>query len=342
VSQAPPDVSDATVLARSLDEALEKILSIETLLESAAADRHLPNEATADLVGLGWAGVAVAEEGGGLGLGAATQARLAAVAGRRLVPVAMRGEAFLLAPLLAALARGGSGVARSRLDALLAGELRGGGAVGEAKTFTCALAPGAAVAALATGDWAAVVDLERDPVDVTAFEALDRGQGTVRMTLRGELPDERVLQGDEVATIVRGWTLAALAEAYGAGRQALELATAYARERNQFGKPIASFQAVSHALAGSAVGLEGAAAGIGKAVAGDDVDELVGVLRYVVPAAARTACESSIQVHGGMGFTWELGLHLLYRRVLEIQYALGGEARAARAAGAAYLGRTGK
>jgi alkylation response protein AidB-like acyl-CoA dehydrogenase len=60
-------------------------------------------------------------------------------------------------------------------------------------------------------------------------------------------------------------------------------------------------------------------------------------LTHAIPAAARTTCESAIQVHGGTGFTWEYGLHLFYRRVLAIEAELGGASASARGAGRQYL-----
>jgi alkylation response protein AidB-like acyl-CoA dehydrogenase len=64
-------------------------------------------------------------------------------------------------------------------------------------------------------------------------------------------------------------------------------------------------------------------------------------LAHSVPAAARSVCEDAIQVHGGAGFTWELGLHLYYRRVLTIQQELGGASGSARRAGRQYLASMG-
>ena len=55
------------------------------------------------------------------------------------------------------------------------------------------------------------------------------------------------------------------------------------------------------------------------------------------PTYAREICESAIQVHGGIGFTWEYGLHLYYRRILSLQSMLGGALDAAAQAGRAYM-----
>ncbi len=61
---------------------------------------------------------------------------------------------------------------------------------------------------------------------------------------------------------------------------------------------------------------------------------------YAIPERAREICEHSIQVHGGAGFTWEAGIHLFYRRVLQTQAALGGTSESARHAGRLLIDRS--
>jgi hypothetical protein len=110
-------------------------------------------------------------------------------------------------------------------------------------------------------------------------------------------------------------------EALGAARRMQERAVAYAQERRQFGQPIGQFQAVKHQLADAHAGLEvaetalaGAAQGIG------DERRHVGLALHHARAAATTA----IHVHGGMGFTWDLGLHVPLRQILATRDLLGG------------------
>ena len=135
---------------------------------------------------------------------------------------------------------------------------------------------------------------------------------------------------------------AALAsEAVGIGKKALELAVEYAKEREQFGRRIGVYQAVSHKLADTFVETELAqlARLLGRLVRGRR-----GRAGPVAAAAAKSyaadaavaACERSIQVHGGIGFTWEHVLHEYYKRALWIQ-AYGGHPRIQRAKIAAWL-----
>jgi hypothetical protein len=289
-------------VARSLEESLARMLSVDALLASAEHDAPLDDAVQRRLLALGWAGVWLDESG----LELDDRLRLSAVAGRRLLPAAIRGESLLLAPLLA---RAGD----PRLDALLDGSLRGGGGVAVGDEALVALAPGATLAGVVGPDWTAIVELDSlEPV-----AGLEPGQGLARVRVRS--------RGDDVPEVRRGWEIGVLAELYGAAQRALEQSVAYAGEREQFGRPIASFQAVSHRLARMAVDLEALDAGIGRLAAGWD-ERLAAVLRFAGPAAARRVLEGAIQVHGGMGFTWELGLHLHYRRVLDLQAVLGGSA----------------
>jgi alkylation response protein AidB-like acyl-CoA dehydrogenase len=330
---------EATGLARSLDDSLTHILDVPSLLDAAEHDRALGPETQKHLLGLGWMAIALPEDAGGLGLDDVAIVKLAAVAGRRLLPAAIRGEAYVLAPLLAAL-----GSEPAALEALLSGELRGGGTIVDAPDpdgleVTVNLAPGARLAAIVGTDWGVVVDHDAADVAVEPVAALDAGQGHVRLRLTGRIAPERTVSGEAVGAIRRLWELVVLAEAYGAAQRVLEQSIEFATQREQFGRRIVTFQAVSHRLAQMATEMERLDAGLGRLVAGggDSDPALAAVLRHAVPAGCRTICESAIQVHGGMGFTWEQGLHLHYRRILDLQYALGGSGPTRRRAGARYL-----
>jgi Acyl-CoA dehydrogenase, C-terminal domain len=130
-------------------------------------------------------------------------------------------------------------------------------------------------------------------------------------------------------------------EAVGIGKKALELAVEHANEREQFGRKIGVYQAVSHQLADTFVETELArslAYWAAWCVAEEDEQASVataGAKSYAADAAV-AACERSIQVHGGIGFTWEHVLHTYYKRALWIQ-AYGGHARVQRAKIAAWL-----
>ena len=130
------------------------------------------------------------------------------------------------------------------------------------------------------------------------------------------------------------WTALALAltaaELVGTMRGAVRLATDYAKERRQYGQPIGSFQAVQHLLADTFVATEGSrsaalhAAWAVDALAPRDALAAAAVAKAYCSRAARSACETAIQVHGGIGNTWECLAHVHLRRALLSTDVLGG------------------
>jgi alkylation response protein AidB-like acyl-CoA dehydrogenase len=136
--------------------------------------------------------------------------------------------------------------------------------------------------------------------------------------------------------------LAALAlEAVGIAQKALELALEHASNREQFGRKIGAYQAVSHKLADTYVETE-----LARSLAywaawcvaeGEEIASVAtAAAKSYAGEAAVAACERSIQVHGGIGFTWEHVLHRYYERALWIQ-SYGGYPRKLRAQVAAWL-----
>jgi 3-oxochol-4-en-24-oyl-CoA dehydrogenase len=354
---APVDAGAGAELARSLDESLAKILTVEALLEVTAEDRVLDAAVLETIRELGIDLVGLDEESGGLGIGVGERVRLAAVFGRNLVPAALRDGAFGLAPALAAVAADGNERAASLLERAVAADLTGAVTLGCVRTngripnttanaSAAAVAEGAEVLAVLGAEEISLYDL--GDVAVAPFLALDSGQGLSQIDLDGAAPFATV-SGPAAAAVRREYELTLVCEAFGAGERCLEMAVEYAGQRKQFGQEIAGFQAVAHLLANAKLGVEIGRAGIGRYVdlaaeEGDDaaLDGHLAVLRHSLPGYAREACEISIQVHGGIGFSWELGLHLFYRRILADQYLLGGEGESAEAVGAGYLERRGR
>ncbi len=128
---------------------------------------------------------------------------------------------------------------------------------------------------------------------------------------------------------VRRRLLAVLAlEAVGIGSKAVELAVAFAGAREQFGKKIGTYQAISHPLVDAYVAVELARslahwAAWAVAEEDDQADLAVAAAKSQAAEAAVLACERSIQAHGGIGFTWEHPLHRYYKRALWLEGALG-------------------
>jgi alkylation response protein AidB-like acyl-CoA dehydrogenase len=152
-----------------------------------------------------------------------------------------------------------------------------------------------------------------------------------------ELVDEVVAVEDrELAASVRIRGLAALAlEAVGIAQRTLELGVEHAKSREQFGRPIGVYQAVSHKLADTFRETELARSlAYWAAWCVAEQEEGAGIAAAAAKSyaadAAVAACERSIQIHGGMGFTWEHVLHRYYKRALWIQ-AFAGYAQKHRA-----------
>jgi alkylation response protein AidB-like acyl-CoA dehydrogenase len=123
-------------------------------------------------------------------------------------------------------------------------------------------------------------------------------------------------------------TLLQAAEVVGAGEALFERTVQYAKDRVQFGRPIGSFQALKHRMANLLIELEGARvatryAALALADNRDDRDEAVAVAGAYVRDAIAHLCGESLQLHGGIGFTWEHDVHLYLRRVKEEQVLYG-------------------
>ena len=137
--------------------------------------------------------------------------------------------------------------------------------------------------------------------------------------------------GDLVRWTALGLSLAC-ADLVGAMEGAVRLATAYATDRRQYGVPIGSFQAVQHLLADAFVATEGArSATLYAALAVDELPDgdalaAAAVAKAYCARAARDVCETAIQVHGGIGNTWECLAHVYLRRCLLSGDVLGGAA----------------
>jgi alkylation response protein AidB-like acyl-CoA dehydrogenase len=122
----------------------------------------------------------------------------------------------------------------------------------------------------------------------------------------------------------------ACADLVGTMRGAVQLATEYAAERRQYGVAIGSFQAVQHLLADAFVQAEGAhsvtlhAAWAVDELPAADALEAAAIAKAYCARAARLVCETAIQVHGGIGNTWECSAHLYLRRALLSSELLGG------------------
>jgi alkylation response protein AidB-like acyl-CoA dehydrogenase len=163
------------------------------------------------------------------------------------------------------------------------------------------------------------VDLTRPVASVDATGAVTAIDGQARQ-----------LSSDDVAAWQSLGLAMTSADLVGVMRGALDLTTDYARPRRQYGAPIGSFQAVQHLLADAFVAMEGSrsialhAAWAVDALPAADALAAASASKAYCARAARSVCETAIQVHGGIGNTWDCLAHVFLRRALLSSDVLGG------------------
>ena len=163
------------------------------------------------------------------------------------------------------------------------------------------------------GEDGAVV-AERGAAEVEPFEALDatRRFGRVRADGGDALPGDVQPALDRICA-------ALAAENVGVAQRAMEMAVDYARERKQFDRPIGSYQAVSHRCAQMLLEVEGSRSAAYYAAwcadaEPDSLAQAASMAKAYASDAGWRVCTSSLQVHGGIGFTWEHDLHFYLKR----------------------------
>jgi alkylation response protein AidB-like acyl-CoA dehydrogenase len=290
---------------------------VRELAEAGAYDDSLWKE-----VGdLGWPGIAIPEEEGGQGLGMVELAILCEELGYACAPTPFLSNAAAGMLLLHA----GSDEQRGRwLPGIASGETIG---AAEATQDGGALVPDAQVASvliLAEGDGATIV--EPDGAEIEPLELIDTTRRYARVTASGG----ESLPGD-VAPAVDRSMVAVAAELTGIAQRAMEMAVEYAKEREQFGRPIGSYQAVSHQCARMLYDTEEARSLTYYAAwAADAEPETLPLAASMAKARASDAAWSvtaaSLQVLGGIGFTWEHDLQFWLKRA-RVDGELYGTAR---------------
>jgi alkylation response protein AidB-like acyl-CoA dehydrogenase len=298
---------------------------------------------------LGWTGLLVDEADGGLGLGATERCIVAEEIGRGLLPVPFLSTS-VACDVLRLLCR--PDLARPRLGRIAEAQERVGVVAG-ARLLAPALADtGVRAAQAQDGSWSldGLASLVPEVTGCTTLLVLataeDSGTGVFEVTapspgltvspvrtidLRRDFADvtfsfvaaERLdAEGIDTAALRRAEYLAELtlaAEAVGGALACLEQTITHVTTRHQFGSPIGSFQAIKHRLARAWVSIESSRELVLAAAAAIDdrtafQEELAISARIAATSALRLAAEEAIQFHGGMGFTWELGVHRYFRR----------------------------
>jgi alkylation response protein AidB-like acyl-CoA dehydrogenase len=315
-------------------------------------ERGFSDEWWSSLIDMGWPAALVLEDHGGLGLGLVDIAVIQEEFGR----VSMPGPFFssAVAATLAARHLGAVDLLRD----LASGERRGTVAIEEVgagdplESITARAAPAGegwvldglkeAVIDGHTADFAIVAARTADGL---ATFVLDEPAGTpvpsmdvTRKVARLELVQRTARRigpaGDQSAILSRirdDIAVALCAETVGAAERALQMAVEYAKQRVQFDRPIASFQAIKHKIVDMLHQLELARVGTHWAAWASQVDDplrehAASACKAFVAEAAVMVTAENIQVHGGVGFTWDLDCHLLFRRVKANDVLFGNQA----------------
>ena len=335
-----------------LDATVRRLLTDQAPLDAVRAyakggdDRAL----WTTLCELGLGGLLVPEVAGGLGLGVLDAAVIAEALGYYVTPAPFLGTAVLFPRAVAAAGLSDDAAWQARLGAVVEGGLRvgvafpqAGGqrnrdsvtAAGERLSGKVTLAlDDAADAYLVASDDGALWWIEADAAGVAreAFETVDRSRRCCRLTL-GDCAAMPLSQDPAVLAELRAvaWVMLA-ADSLGAGRAMLDKAVAYAGEREQFNRPIATFQAVKHMCAEMAAELEPCTALVWYAAhcqdhIRDEALTTAGHAKALLGDVGQFVAKTATEVHGGMGFTDLVGLHYWFKRIGFNRQAFGNPQR---------------
>jgi hypothetical protein len=290
-----------------------------------------------ELRSVGWLGLHVPEEDGGSGFGLSELCVVVERFGRAIAP-----GPFVPTVIASALVSAtGSAELRQRwLRGLADGSLIGAIGLGGEVTTSEGVASGDAGVVLGAGladlivvpagDDVAIVERSATGVSVDVPSNIDPARRSGRVRLDGS-PAQAIHGGRR--RLVDLARLILSAEAVGVARECTEQAADYAKVRQQFGRPIATFQAVKHHCANMAVAVELATSLVWDAAraahtGGDQFTYTAAMAAALAVPTAEQNAQLNIQVHGGIGFTWEHDAHLYLRRAAAIEAIVDAEVAA--------------
>ena len=310
------------------------------------------------LAEMGFMGTAIPEEYGGLGASYLELCVIAEELGRAVAPVPFASSIFLAAEFL--LAAGSEEQKQSYLPKLASGEAIGCFALAEGvgaatpKRIQAKVAGGKlsgtklpvldgdvadfAIVAAKTGAGndarsisLFIIDLKSANVKCETVETIDPTRSQAKITFSGADAESLGAEGEGWSVIERVLDRAAVLTAFeqlGGADRALEMARDYALDRMAFGRPIGSFQAVKHMLADMYVSATLARSNCyygawALSTGSSELPEAAATARVSATQAYQHCAKNNIQVHGGMGFTWQFDCHLYYRRSNLLALTLG-------------------
>lgn len=321
---------DQRDIQRTAREMLSTRSSFERVRAAAGAERY-DEDLWREVCELGWPGTAVEEAYGGQGLGMVELAVLLEELGYAVAVTPHLGSA--LAGLV--IQSAGSEQQRERwLPVLASGERRGAlGVLGDGGAELVPDAVGADVVVLVDSAVARATVQEGGGEDVAAIDPTRR-YGRVAAAAGGA---GEALEGDVRAGLDRA-LIAVGAELLGVSQRALDMSVEYVKERKQFGVAVGSFQAIQHRAAQMLLDVEGGRGAVYYAAwaaggAPERLEEAAAMAKAWTSQGAKATTAAAIQLHGGIGFTWEANVHWLFKRAqLDAAFLGGAETHHARLA----------
>jgi alkylation response protein AidB-like acyl-CoA dehydrogenase len=278
-----------------------------------------------ELCELGWPGIAISEEYGGQGLGRIELSILCEELGRSLAPVP-----FLPTVMAATLIeQSGSPEQRERwLPGLASGETIGALAAASDGTGELVISGAEAQVIVLVEDDGSARILDAAQAEVSPFTAIDPTRSAARVSD----PDDNGEQLPDGCGGLGRALVATSSELVGVCDRALHMTLDFVKDRKQFGVPVGSFQAVSHRCAQMLLDTEKARSMTAFAAWTADSDpeqlaEAAAMAKAAASDAGREVTAAAIQMHGGIGFTWEADVHWLYKRAQLDSALLGGASR---------------
>jgi alkylation response protein AidB-like acyl-CoA dehydrogenase len=308
---------DQRALQSAAGDLLDALASTERIRASAAADEPFDGELWKSVVEQGWLGLELEEADGGLGLSMVEAAAVLEQSGGHAAPAPILDGLVALA----ALARGEAAEAAEWARRVADGDAIA--CLGWSSEPT-PYAPCADLAIVVAGDDLLAVPLDERPRREPAMD-LTRPLGWLRVDATAGI---RLGGADAVARHLDRAATARAAEMLGAAQRVLDMSVEYAKQRVQFDRPIGSFQAVKHRCADMLVDVEGMRsvaywAAWCIAAGHHDASVASSSAKAWCSDASKRVMASALQVHGGIGFTWEHDLHLFLKRAQLDQISFG-------------------
>jgi len=351
---------DQILLRNSVRAALDEQCKPEHVRAMFDDPKGYSAELWGEMAKLGWLGLPFPEEQGGAGLGFVELALVMEETGRVAYPgpffatVVLGGLGIML---------GGAPAQRDKwLSAIAAGKARATAALLEEHLDWDPASVTATAAKSGSGwmlsglkrfvPWAHVADVvlvpARSPEGLSLFLVDPKASGVTLKPMVGidlvsrwsEMRLDKVAVGADallgqagtagplLESLLRRAAVMSSAEMLGAARRCLDMSVEYAKVREQFGQPIGSFQAIRHRCAEMLLEVENAHAAVYYAAwaltaGAEDAAIASSICKAYVSEAARKVCGDAIQVHGGIGFTWEYDLHLYMKRAKALEPLYG-------------------